>query len=656
MDIVRQCKQEFDNAMQYKQGRISDWQANENLYYGRTKKPLKGRFNVPLPVMSGFIDTLLSKIDEPPILKYRPASEADFRATQKVQAFWDSESKREDNDFDSKDIDGKKLACFYGRAIFKTFAESDPKFKFYMIVTDPYDFYVDPVGGGNLEQARYMGEDNVYKSKSQLKAGADSGLYEAKYVEQLINGIAPNTIRVDQDQQNNKANRFSALGLSNSMYNFQGEGMMRFIESGTIIEGVRYYVLWNYETGVPIRCLPLKEVFESELWWWVSWATNRDPFNFWSKSPADDIRPIAEAMKILANQELDNRQKNNWGQRAFDPDIFENPAELEYKPDGLVSVKAGSSRIQEISRGIYEFKTPQLDGTINLVNWLDNFAGQKTGITADTQGQSEQSKVGIYEGNIQQVADRLGLYNKSYVKCHAAIGRRFVWGTHEHLNTKQAVKMIGENGVEWDYLKGREVNPDMDINVESSGSELQLNEAMKVQKANALEKLSNPLFAQSVNKKWLIEQILLTGGYSDEEVRVAQDIENNGNREVLARASEAIEDIVKNPKKMPKLFRGATTGFQSKIVNFAMDNTDGNLPLFNALMDYAMSHSQIVADNVRRRALQERAKAGLGLPTTTAEGGMQGMPPQMGNSPQEAMPMPQPEMAIAGSAPIPVQF
>lgn len=646
--------------MQYKQGRIVDWHATEDLYFGRTKKPLKGRFNVPLPVMSGFIDTLLSKIDEPPILKYKPSSEADFRATQKVQAFWDSQSKAEDNDFDSKDIDGKKLACFYGRAIFKCFAESDPKFRFYLINTDPYDFYVDPAGGGNLEMARYLGEDNVYKSKSQLIEGAKSGFYDKETVQQLVDGLIENTLRNDQDVQNNKANRFAALGLSNTMHNFQGEGMMRFIESGTIINGVRYYVLWNYETGLPIRCLPLKEVFKSNLWWWVSWATNRDNFNFWSKAPADDIRPIAEAMKILANQELDNRQKRNFGQRAYDPAIFPDGAKLEYQPDGLVAITSGSSKAQEISRGIFQFETPELNGTLNLVTWLDNFAGQKTGITADTQGQSEESKVGIYQGNIQQVADRLGLYNKSYVKCHAAIGRRFVWGTHEHLGSKQAVRIIGENGVQWDYLKGREIDPEMDIFVESSGSELQMNEALKQRKAEALDKIaSNQALAQGVNKKWTIEQMLLTAGYTDEEVRVAQDIENNGNREILARASEAIEDICKNKTKKPKLFRGATTGFQQKIVDFAMDNTDGDLPLFNALMDYAMAHNELVAANARRTALRVRAEKGLGLPPSSEQGGMMEQSPE--GQGMASPPAPQPMQPVQlpeamQQAPLPAAF
>ena len=612
-NIVAQCRREYDAGILFRQGRVKDWQANEDLYYGRVKKQLKNRFNVPMPVMSGFVDTLMSKIDEAPLIKFKPAEEADYRATKKVQSLWDTTSHSEDNDFSSKDLDMKKLACFYGRGIAKVYGESDPSFKFNMFVTDPYDFIVDPVGGGNLENARYAAEDNIFRSKSMLIAGANAGWYDKKNVMLLINGLAENVIKENDNHQQNKANRLTALGLTANMYNFMGEGTLRFIESGTIINGHRYYVLWNYETGLHIRCEEIKEVFESGLWWWASWATHRDPFNFWSKAPADDMRPIAETIKVLANQELDNRQKRNFGQRAYDPEMFPNGAELEYRPNGLVAVKAGSSKIQQIASGIYEFQTPQLDGTINLVNWLDNFAGQKSGVTAAAQGQADDAKVGIYQGNLQQVADRLGLYNKSYVKFHAAVGRRFVWAAHEHLNRPEAVKILGEAGYVWEELRKSEINPDVDILVESGSTEAQLSEIKQKKREAALVAISNnPKLAEKVNAKWLVEQHLTVGEFDDEAIRVAMDTQNDGNREVLAIASERIQEILEG--KEAKLFRGANTAFQQKILDFALDNTDDDLAMFERLTAYSAAHDKIVMENMNRKALRVRAEQGMAIP------------------------------------------
>jgi hypothetical protein len=82
------------------------------------------------------------------------------------------------------------------------------------------------------------------------------------------------------------------------------------------------------------------------------------------------------------------------------------------------------------------------------------------------------------------------------------------------------------------------------------------------------------------------------------------DTENNGSREVLARASESIQDII--AKKNPKLFRGATTAFQQKIVDFAAENTDEDLDLFNRLIAYSSAHDEIVIENVNRKITQTK--------------------------------------------------
>lgn len=612
-DIVMQCRREYEAGIGYRQGRVKDWQATEDLYYGRTKKVLKNRFNFPLPVMSGFVDTLMSKIDEPPNSRFEPTEEADYRATEKLNVFYKSANSSDDNDYASKDLDGKKLAILSGRAIFKTWAESDPKFKFYLRNSDHYDFFVDPAGGGSLEDARFLGEDNIFKSKSELIEGAMAGRYDKAAVQLLINGMAENVIKDNDNLMNNKSNRANALGLSNVMYNFMGEGTQRFIEQGTVANGVRYYVLWNYETNLAIRCEPLKDVFESNLWHWTSWATHRDAYNFWSKAPADDVRPIAEIMKVLANQEVENRQRLNFGQRAYDPEVFPNAAELEWRPNGLVAVKAGTTKIQQISNGIYEFKTPQLNGTIDMVNWLDQFSGQKSGISAATQGQADDVKVGIYQGNMQQISDRLGLYNKSYTKCHTAIARRFVWACKEHLIKPEAVKIVGESGVIWDQLMRDEINPEVGIIIESSSAEVQLSEMKTAKRAAALAALNaNPELAKRVNAEWMIEQTLLDAGYEAEAVRSALDTENKASKESLAIASERIQEIIAG--KEAKLFRGATTGFQQKIVDFALDNTDGDLPLFTKLMAYSKAHDKLVMENMGRKALQGRLQQGLGLP------------------------------------------
>lgn len=636
--LLNQLRKEYDAGIQYRQGRSKAWKAIEDHYYGRVRTSLPGRFNVPLPVMSGFIDTLVSKVDDPPYLRFEPRSEAYYRTNKKVEALWESVASPNDGfDIESVDLGAKKLAAMSGRAIYKAYGESADGFKFRTETVDHYDFSCDPMGGGNLERHNFVHQDNIWKSKGDLEDGADSGFYDSRSVARLLLSIAGDESKTEEGTYKNRASRLQANGMPGDLYNYRGEACDEFIESVTRWDGTRYHVVWSYRKGVILRAVPLKADFRSGLLPWTSWAMKYDPFNFWSPGPADDMAAVAEVVRVLVNQELDNRQKQNWGQRAYDPDVFPNGSELEWRPNGLIAVRSGLTQTRQIATGIYEFQTPQLGGTLNLVQWLDNFTGQKTGITAATQGNADDAKVGIYQGNMQQVADRIGFYNKNYVKCYADIGRRFLWAAHEHITGKEAVRVIGEKGVQWEYLKGREVDPTVSVLVKSSAAEMQVGQMKRDKKGQALAAISsNPKLVDQVNRKWLVENILVSGDFDDAEIRNAQDLENDGSREVMARAAEAIEDILSG--KSPKLFRGATTGFQQKILDFALDNTDDDLKLYLKLTEYASAHDKIVMENTARKAASAAVKAGAagpGAPSpATAE------PPQeaMQDVPQEAPP------------------
>lgn len=627
--ITKQTRAEYKAGLDFRLQREKAWQEGEDQYFNKKKKSLKHRYNVPVPIIPGFIETLLSKIDDPPTLKFEHGKESQYKAAMKVTAFYQQESQREDYDWDMIDLDGKKLAALYGRSINKYYANSKPEYSSNLEVVDPYDFIADPMGGGNLEKHRFCGQDNIFRSKFELKQGVEQGIYDAKAVEQLINATSTDKLVDNDTMYRSKQSRLMALGLDGISYNYAGQELYKLIEFGTTFNGKRRYVLFNYETGIGIAVKEQKERFKSNLWQWTSWATHRDIFNFWSKSPIDDIIPLAEIIRVLVNQELDNRLKRNFGQRAYDPAIFSNPAELEFRPDGLVRVKSGTSQVTEIGKGIYEFQTPELQGTINLVQYLDGIIGQKTGVTADAQGQSDEDKVGIYYGNLQQSADRMGLYNKSYKKSWQAIGRRYVWGLCEHLRSPQAVKIIGESGVEWDEIKRIDVDPTWAIKVEGGNAELQADEIKKKRRQEVMATLTEDELA-IMSPRWRAEQKLRIGDYEEDDIRMAFDVQNEGNREILAEASQAIEDILN--KKRVKLNRGANTAFIQKIIDYATD-TDLPMDQYQNLMSYAEAHIGIAAQNAARKAVQMRSMMGLPPNPTQPGAPVPGQPASAPNTP-----------------------
>lgn len=604
--IVLQVRAEYKAGLDFRHAREKDWKLSEDQYFNRQAKSLKQRYNVPVPIIPGFVETLLSKIDDPPSVKAKQAEEADYKAVQKVNAFLDIERKKDDYDWDLIDLDAKKQAILYGRSIAKFYSQSKPKYKSNLEIVDVYDFIADPIGGGNLEKHRFCGQDNVFKTKKQLKDGIEEMGYDPKAVEKIINATSADKLADNDNQYKSKQSRLMALGLDGITYNYAGQPLYKFVEMGTTFNGQRYYVLFNNETGIAVKCVPLKEVFKSGLWFFSSWATHRDLFNFWSKAPVDDIVPLAEMVRILVNQELDNRQKRNWGQRAYDPEVYPNPADLIFRPDGLVATKAGTSRLQPIGNGIYSFETPELKGTIDTVNWIDNIIGQKTGVTADAQGASEESRVGVYYGNLQQIADRLGLYNKSYKKFWAAIGRRYVWGLFEHLRTPEAVMIIGEKGAEWDEIKRFEINPEWNILVEGGNAELAQDEAQKKRLTEVMSTFQ-PDELMILSPRWRAEQKLRAIGIDEDDIRMAFDKENDGNREILSEASQMIQDCLAG--KPYKINHGANTAFVQKIIDYAVD-TDLPHDKYMKLMQIAQEHIPIAQENMARKAVQMMAQAG----------------------------------------------
>ncbi len=609
LQIANQCRQEYQAGLLYRRDREKAWQIIEDFYFNRVKKSLKGKFNVPVPILPGFVDTWQADMSRHVNLMFEQQESADFKAAKKTTAFYAAIKSKDDYDWDMVDTDGKKLAALSGRSINKYFAQSKPIYKSTLLPVDHYDFVADPTGGGDLERHKFLMEDNIFKGKEELKEGVEQGLYIRENVEKLINATKSDTIIDNDNIYHSKQNRLIALGLNGITYNYAGQSLYKFIEAGTTWNGQRYYVLFNYETGLPIRCEPLKEVFESGLWWFTSWATHRDTFNFWNKGPCDDMVPMAEMFRILVNQEFDNRNKRNYGQRAYDPEIFPNPEKLEWRPDGLVEAKSGLG-IKKIEDGIYQFETPELQGTINLVTWIDQMLKEKTGVNSEAQGQSDQDKVGIAYLNVQQSAKRTALVYESYTKCWQAIGRRFLWGLKEHIRKPMAVKIIGEQGEEWDDLTRNEINPEWDIRVEGGSEDVYQDAIKKKELREMLATLAPDELAVS-SPKWRLKVKLQAIGVDDDDIRSAFDLEGEYNKEILSEASKLIQNCLNG--KEYKLYRGATPAFVQKIVDYATD-TDLDMPEFEKLMALAEAHLPIATENMARKAVQMRSQAGMGMP------------------------------------------
>lgn len=607
-EMVIVCDRMLQASSKAKSARMARIFEFEKDYNNVMRPTLPGRYYYPIPVMGGFVDTLESKIDDPVNITYFHTDEADYKAAKKSTALLKRESSDTHGKWNRKDRGAKKSAAFSGRGIMEYHASSfGAKYKSVLSNIDYKYFHAEPHGGDDLENHLFCGHECIFLTKSQLEDGAKDGTYDSVQVAKLL---AHNEGSDRKDVENKYEDYQERLQLLNIKPedNYVGEQVYNFAQFEYRYKGKRWYMLWDTKTKIWVRCKPLKQVFYSELYSYITWATHPEAYNFWSKSPCDDVWPVSEAIKELVSQTMFNLKKRNEPQRAYDPEIFPNHWELDYIPNGLVTANSKEGEVN-IKNGIYTFETPETTNiTINMTEWLDSYLGKKTGITPDAQGSSKEKTNGIYYGNMQQVADRMGLYNKNYSEFQTELGIRFYWGAREHLRGKEAVRIMGtQEGSQWEEVMRKDLKTkrELEVSAVSSSAEVAQSENKKKNRLISVQEIvKNPTLVKEVNPKWVVEQLLRAGDFEDDEIHEGMSKDDYGNRELMAEAMEAVEMILEG--KEPKRNRGANPAFLQKILDFSLDHEELDDATYAKLIKYVEDHVPIAVDNMARKAILDK--------------------------------------------------
>jgi len=622
--ITRQAVQQLQTSRVHKRARLAEIQENENLYHGIAEKTIHNPFNECFPFMSGYIDHLRSKIDDDSNLLYAHEGEADLKKAQKIQAIYDKVSKSIDaNDsWDLKHRFAKYNAMFAGYAVYHYYAESAPEYRSNLDVISHYDFYFEPRGGAIIENHLFCGIDNNFKTKEELNTAEH---FDKTQVAQLIADYDKNDRKDNDDYDAIRNNRYRALKQDPVTNNYVGQTVIKLVQGYTTYEGKRYYVLFNEATEIWVRCCLLTEMFPDNLWPFATWQTNEDGDLLMCKAPADDARPIAKIINVMLNQELYNRQKQNYGETHYDVEMYPNvKALIDSRPDKYVPVNLPNGK--KLQDGVWKVPVGPLTATLDFVTWLDQFAGKQTGNTPSAQGASEKNKkVGVFEGEIQQTERLIGVKNKSFRDCLSRLGLLFKQGLDHNLTKPTAVKIMGAKGVEWDKIGPEDLKTEHPLSIQPVGgtSELQLKEAEKMRKKEAL------LGTTTVNPQWKDREILLISGYTEDQVKDAFSMDSFAQKELMSEAAQAEKDIIEG--KEVKLNRGADSNFMQHIIDFATNADDLTDEQYAALMEYAIAHTDIAVENearnikemIRKKKLEMAAQGGIADPNAAPTPGPQ---------------------------------
>jgi len=629
------------------------------LLNGNTKKKLRTQFNVPLPVLQGLFETFLGDLDDPVTIKIKNNAGKNLQAIKGINEAINIAKKSLKNNalWDYKDRASRKFCGATGRGILKSWSVAGP-YKHNLEAVDPQDFHCQPKGGGILERHIFCGEEGIIRTKDELLKNAKNDYYIKENVQLLLDKIGDSEYQQKVESENEASMaRFKSLGLDPGSNNFVGEIVVNLCEWNLTKYGKRYHLIFDPWNKILLKADELKDLDPSGLYPYTSYATHEDIKVFWSTSMlADILMPIATSIIDLFNQDLTNRQKRTMNARLYDKEMVTNVAKLDEaqsRPDCLVPVNTfGGTR--RLSEATYAFQTPEMSGTVDLINWLDDFTGKSVGIYQNAPNAGGKKNNNLVYAEIQQITKRVDYRSHSYQECWGQIAIRFISGMKENLKDSEAIDLLGPdlgfNFVE--ELKKVKVDKD-DIEIISTKEQAQEDALRKAQKEKSLELLAGD---EGINPEWKRRHILSdVGGWEQDEIDDAIDMRGQGKeRDQLSAAEEAIKDLIKG--KEPEICWHATTIFMRKIMDFATQHRLVLKDKYPKFMEYILAHQQIVTENMAQLAMrlkpyQPPTEAG-NAPSSQigASNGAQGAP-----KPGFAQATPAPTMGAGNPTPVTVK-
>ena len=566
--IAEKARKLLVQSQIYKQQRLNRIALYEALYNNDVPPRLRQMFNVVPPVFSGMIDSLLAQFNDEVKIKFTSKNPAQHLIIPKIQAHWETEkdSMTPNAMWNYKARTDRFNAVLSGRGLFQEYAFNKPKYKNVLKVINYSDFHCEPMGGGLLDNHSFYGIEGCFRSEYELETNSK---YDQEQVKKLKTSYPANeSFTTLETTYGTRFERWRALGLDVETNNFSGEKKYNLCDFIVKHEGKQWNVVFEPCSGVWVYC---KEWTGSNPF--KSYATHEDDKNFWSKSFADDLYNIADAIIIMVNQELTNREKKNFNSRAFDKDMFTDVAKLDaaqYRPDALVPANTNGGT-KQISQGIYSFETAELKGTVDLVNWLSSYTGDKVG-TDELPPGAGKAKIGVQLAMQQKQSKRIGLRSDSFKECYAQLGETYIEGLAEYMPPKLSVQLIGENGfVEEAELKRidvKSVEGNIGITVTSTSEQEQADAMKKDSRVKAIETVTQSKVPLNKFEKETIYRDV--GQFTEDEIIFLLDDQGNISKKQVAHASQNIQDILQG--KEPDIYYGADSSYFNYLHNYLVDN------------------------------------------------------------------------------------
>jgi hypothetical protein len=541
--LISEHSKEKRESYDFRERRFQQW--NESYLMLRDKiitNRLTQRQAINLPIIRETLQTWISKIDEPPELKFKARGRTNKHKTGEilVDTLWSYY-------FDKLKLDildnlDKKIVGLQGRS-FKICGMKNGEF--FVDIIDPYDIEISPrVNPLDLNSAQYVIRTNIFKPLREILANKK---YNEKAKQQLKTYLdsKEGLIKCAETQEayEEKIQRLQTLGATNyDEYNVS-EVLVEINES--------YKMVWDKENNQFVRHLiiigadnvvlynkPIKEALGISRLPIISWADDPDLIDIWCDGKADSVRTINKVVNMYISQDLENRSYRTFGMHFFNTlnGTF-SPRAFDPKPFGMYGVPGNPKEIMQ------SMDIQPLGDTANQITFLKDLIQNSVAQTATERGVAAGSRttLGEVEINLQQSTGRNMVTAKNYRRAWEEIGELFYEIMSNNSNGKITLYKEGSNG----DMYSREIETSDWVMPEGYMCEVKMKSEQDALDQFAIQKAQytianfqdNPVATMIAKKK----QLELMGWDSDEIERAMAFYEQGQQQSALPAPQEAQE-------------------------------------------------------------------------------------------------------------------
>jgi hypothetical protein len=488
------------NAYLFRQRRHQEWTDNYELYRNKViVNRLTQRQAVNIPLMKETLKTILANTDEFPDIQYEELGNDKQKEVFFNELWKDTVIK---DKMELKDVVDKKQEYLYGRTWRKLNIING---RFVSEVKEPFDMlvdrYVDPT---DLETAHYVIESGIFQSLDELESNplvdkqaldrirlyyaSSQGLIKAEEVTKLMQARNQRLVDMGVPDMDTPALGQTMLELKVHYVKMYDE------EDGqdhihVILRSVGGIGIESGLSGAEVLFgKPLMDVLKVDFYPFVTWADDPERNDFYSDGVADIVRIPNQVVNVWFSQLVENRTLRNFGMHFYDSSANENWAPQGWTPEpfGFYPLPGKPSEVMQT------IDIPQLDDSLDEMNFIKGLVATATAATSVKQGDTEKTDVTLGEVQLatQAANERITSISKFYMLAQSEFGWKWAQIVNANADTLEEVKLYKKSH-KGNYfkktLKGKDWQSEEGYNCRVvSTSEREQDDVKSVQKLQAV--------------------------------------------------------------------------------------------------------------------------------------------------------------------------